>query len=250
MNSYKTNSKLSLENLNAYYEELPILKDLSLHLQSGEFVSIIGPSGCGKSTIFNLVSGVLKPRSGEIYIDNQKHTGEVGRVSYMYQKDLLLPWRKIIDNVTLPLILKNVSRDDARKQVEDYFSLFGLEGFEDVYPHQLSGGMRQRAALMRTYMYKSDVILLDEPFGGLDAITKSKLQDWLLGLLPKLNASVLFITHDIEEAIYLSDRIYVLSERPAQIKKELIIDIPRPRERDITTSDHFNEIKREILHLL
>lgn len=250
MNSYHNNYKLSLENLTAYYDNLLIIKDLSLHLKGNEFVSIIGPSGCGKSTIFNLISGILSPSSGRVLIDNKDHTGQVGRVSYMYQKDLLLPWRKIIDNVTLPLVLKNVPRDEARESVQKYFSLFGLEGFEHAYPNQLSGGMRQRAALMRTYMYKSDVVLLDEPFGGLDAITKSKLQDWLLSILPKLEASVLFITHDIEEAIYLSDRIYVLSERPAQLKKEIVIDIPRPRNRDITTTDHFNEIKRKILHLL
>lgn len=207
MNTYQSNTKLKVQGLNAYYQELPILKDLSFHLKQGEFVSIIGPSGCGKSTIFNLISGILKPASGTIYIDGEEHTGETGRVSYMYQKDLLLPWRKIIDNVGLPLVLDGTKKKDARSQVQPYFSLFGLEGFEHKYPHQLSGGMRQRAALMRTYMYKSDIILLDEPFGGLDAITKSKLQDWLLSILPKLKASMLFITHDIEEAIYLSDRI-------------------------------------------
>jgi len=250
MTTYQSNTKLQVKALNAYYQELPILKDLSFHLNQGEFVSIIGPSGCGKSTIFNLISGILKPTSGTIYIDGEVHTGETGRVSYMYQKDLLLPWRKIIDNVGLPLVLDGRKKKDARNQVQPYFSLFGLEGFEHKYPHQLSGGMRQRAALMRTYMYKSDIILLDEPFGGLDAITKSKLQDWLLSILPQLKASMLFITHDIEEAIYLSDRIYVLSERPAYVKKEFVIDVPRPRDRDITTSDHFNEIKREILHLL
>lgn len=249
MTSYR-NKKLSIEGLSAFYEDLPILKDLSLYLDRREFVSIIGPSGCGKSTIFNHISGILKPAAGSIYIDGEEHTGETGRVSYMYQKDLLLPWRKIIDNVALPLVLKGTPKTEARKDVASYFPLFGLDGFEHKYPHQLSGGMRQRAAFMRTYMYKSDIILLDEPFGGLDAITKSKLQDWLLHILPKLNASVLFITHDIEEAIYLSDRIYVLSERPAQIKREFLIDIPRPRDRDITTTDHFNEIKREILHLL
>lgn len=250
MTTSHNNYKLQIEGLSAFYEDLPILKNLSLYLNAGEFVTIIGPSGCGKSTIFNHISGILKPVSGKIYIDGAEHTGETGRVSYMYQKDLLFPWRQIIDNVSLPLVLKGTKKAEARREVASYFALFGLDGFEHKYPHQLSGGMRQRAAFMRTYMYKSDIILLDEPFGGLDAITKSKMQDWLLDILPKLKASVLFITHDIEEAIYLSDRIYVLTERPAQIKKEFIIDVPRPRNRDITTSDHFNEIKRAILHLL
>ncbi len=250
MNSYQKNNKIEVHGLTAFYEELPIIDNLSINLKQGEFVSLLGPSGCGKSTLFNCIAGILSPQSGDILIDGENHTGKTGRISYMYQKDLLLPWSKIIDNVALPLVLKGKAKLDARKEVAHHFKTFGLEGFEHKYPHQLSGGMRQRAALMRTYMYSSDILLLDEPFGGLDAITKARLQDWLLSILPDMKASILFITHDIDEAIYLSDRIYVLSERPASIKKEIIIDVPRPRDRDITTSDEFNRIKKEVLHLL
>jgi len=165
----------------------------------------------------------------------------------MYQKDLLLPWKKVIDNTTLPLIIKGESVREARKKVIPYLKLFGLEGFEYKYPFQLSGGMKQRAALLRTYMFSKDILLLDEPFAGLDAITRSKMQSWLLEVIEKVKASVLFVTHDIEEAIYLSDRIYVLTERPAQIKEEVAIHLPRPREREIVTSTQFNRIKRHIL---
>lgn len=243
-------SKLKVNNIKKYFEDLLIIDDLSLNLNENEFVTILGPSGSGKSTLFNIIAGLLTPDEGNIFVDDVEHTNITGRVSYMYQKDMLLPWRKIIDNVALPLIIKGYKKKEARKKVEEYFKLFGLEGFEYKYPFQLSGGMKQRAALMRTYMFSKDIILLDEPFGGLDAITKAKLQDWLLEVLEKLDASILFITHDIEEAIFLSDRIYILSDRPAKIKEEIIIDIPKPRRREVTTSEEFNNIKRHILNIL
>lgn len=243
-------SKLKVNNIKKCFEDLLIIDDLSLNLNENEFVTILGPSGSGKSTLFNIIAGLLTPDEGNIFVDDVEHTNITGRVSYMYQKDMLLPWRKIIDNVALPLIIKGYKKKEAREKVEEYFKLFGLEGFEYKYPFQLSGGMKQRAALMRTYMFSKDIILLDEPFGGLDAITKAKLQDWLLEVLEKLDASILFITHDIEEAIFLSDRIYILSDRPAKIKEEIIIDIPKPRRREVTTSEEFNNIKRHILNIL
>jgi len=226
---------------------MPIINDVSFYLRKNEFVTLIGPSGCGKSTIFNMIAGTVPIDQGKIYIDNQDCTGEIGRVSYMYQKDLLLPWKKVIDNTILPLLIKGVKIMDARNKVAPYFQLFGLEGFEYKYPFQLSGGMRQRAALLRTYMFSRDIVLLDEPFGGLDAITRSRMQVWLLQVVENMEASVLFVTHDIEEAIYLSDRIYVLSERPAKIKEEIKIDLPKPRKREIVTSSEFNQIKKHVL---
>lgn len=252
MNSYPKNNKKKLEiiHFKEDYENMPIIDDISLELRENEFVALIGPSGCGKSTIFNMISGLLKIDSGQIFIDEKECTGETGKVSYMYQKDLLLPWGKILDNAALPLRLRGYSRKDSHQQVKKYFKLFGLEGFEYKYPHQLSGGMRQRAALMRTYMSSKDIILLDEPFGGLDAITRFKMQNWLLGILDKLKVSILFITHDIEEAIFLSDRIYVLSNRPAKIKKEIVVDLPKPRDREVITSQKFNSIEKDILSLL
>lgn len=226
---------------------MPIIEDVSFYLDQNEFVTLIGPSGCGKSTIFNMIAGIVPVEEGKVFINGRDCTGEVGQVSYMYQKDLLLPWKKVIDNTILPLIIKGESVREARKKVIPYLKLFGLEGFEYKYPFQLSGGMRQRAALLRTYMFSKDIVLLDEPFGGLDAITRSKMQSWLLEVIEKVKASVLFVTHDIEEAIYLSDRIYVLTERPARIKEEVAIHLPRPREREIVTTTQFNRIKRHIL---
>jgi len=249
MTSYQKN-KVEINNISKSFEELLIVDDITLNLNEKEFVTILGPSGSGKSTIFNIISGLMKPDDGSIYIEGEDYTSKTGRVSYMYQKDLLMPWKKIIDNVSLPLVLKGMDKKQARKKVADYFHIFGLDGFEYKYPHQLSGGMKQRAALLRTYMFSEDIILLDEPFGGLDAITKSKMQLWLLDILDKLEASIFFITHDVEEAIFLSDRIYILSERPAKVKEEIIIDLPKPRHKDIVTTNKFNDIKKHILDIL
>jgi ABC-type nitrate/sulfonate/bicarbonate transport system ATPase subunit len=252
MTTYQSNNEIKLEirDLHKTFEDTSVLEGISLQLKNKEFVTILGPSGSGKSTIFNIISGLLKPDSGEVVIEGENYTGKTGRVSYMYQKDLLLPWRKVIDNVSLPLIIKGMKKKQARDAVSPFFSVFGLEGFEYKYPFQLSGGMKQRAALLRTYMFSKDIMLLDEPFGGLDAITRAKMHQWLLQVLQQLEASVLFITHDIEEAIYLSDRIYILSERPAVVKKEIVINLERPRKRELLTSKEFTDLKSEILSLL
>lgn len=251
MNSLKNKSiKVETSHLNMKYEGTSILSDISIELHEKEFVSILGPSGCGKSTLFNIIAGLIEPESGDVEIDGLSHMGKSGRVSYMHQKDLLLPWKTILDNVCIPLILKGQDKAVSGEKALGYFELFGLSGFESKYPHQLSGGMRQRAALLRTYLFSDDIILLDEPFGGLDAITKRKMQAWLLEVLNQLNASVFFITHDIEEAILLSDRIYVLSERPAEVKMEIEVGMERPRNPEIVTSPKFNEIRKQILELL
>lgn len=241
------NIKLKVSNFTQQYEGMPIIENISFYLKENEFVTLIGPSGCGKSTILNMIAGIVPVNEGKVYIDGHDYTGETGHVSYMYQKDLLLPWKKVIDNTILPLIIKGESVGEAREKVAPLIPLFGLKGFENKYPFQLSGGMRQRAALLRTYMFSKEIVLLDEPFGGLDAITRFKMQSWLLNVVDKLKASVLFVTHDIEEAIYLSDRIYILTERPARIKEEVEIDLPRYREREIVTSVQFNHIKKHIL---
>jgi ABC-type nitrate/sulfonate/bicarbonate transport system ATPase subunit len=241
-------TRLELKGVKKTFEDTFAVSDVSLVLHENEFVSIIGPSGCGKSTLFNMISGLIEEDEGEILIDGALAKNRKGMVSYMYQKDLLLPWLKIIDNVALPLRVRNVPRKDARAQVMPLFETFGLTGFEHKYPHQLSGGMRQRAALMRTYVYSRDIMLLDEPFGGLDALTKAKMQDWLLNVNSELKASILFITHDIEEAIYLSDRIYLMSDRPSTIKEEILVDLPRPRNRDMMVSEGFTQLKKKLLH--
>ncbi|SCZ80092.1 ABC transporter ATP-binding protein [Acidaminobacter hydrogenoformans] len=241
-------NRLELVGVKKTFEDTFAVSDVSLVLGENEFVSIIGPSGCGKSTLFNMISGLILEDEGEIRIDGAPVKERKGLVSYMYQKDLLLSWLKIIDNVALPLRVKGVSKKAARDEVAGLFETFGLEGFEHKYPHQLSGGMRQRAAMMRTYVYSKDIMLLDEPFGGLDALTKAKMQDWLLGVNSALEASILFITHDIEEAIYLSDRIYLMSDRPSTIKEEIVVDLPRPRNRDMMVSETFTQLKKKLLH--
>lgn len=243
-------TKLQILNIKKSFGELLVLDDISLYLKQNEFVSLVGPSGSGKSTAFNIISGLIKPDEGRVNIDNVDYTCKTGRISYMYQKDLLLPWRRIIDNVSLPLIIKGMHKKVAREKAGEFFKIFGLNGFEHKYPFQLSGGMRQRAALLRTYLASEDIILLDEPFGGLDAITRSKMQSWLMEIAENLNTSILLITHDIEEAILLSDRIYVLSERPAKIKAEVCIDLPKQRNREMVTTVKFNEIKKSIYNIL
>ncbi|MDK2855338.1 MAG: NitT/TauT family transport system ATP-binding protein [Bacillota bacterium] len=242
--------KIEATNLKKTYGDLPTLADVSLTLAEGEFVAIIGPSGCGKSTLFNIISGLHLPDAGTVLIDGEDYTGRTGRVSYMHQKDLLLPWRTILDNVCLPLVVKGLSLKEARARARPYFPAFGLAGFEEHYPAQLSGGMRQRAALLRTYLFASDIMLLDEPFGALDALTRRKMQFWLLSTLSRYQTSVLLITHDVEEALLLSDRVYVLSERPARVKLELKVDLPRPRSEKTLTAPAFIALKRRLLKIL
>ncbi len=219
---------LSVQEISQTLGRVFTLDDISLQLAKGEFVVIIGPSGCGKSTLFNIIAGLMEPDRGTVWIDGQDWTGKTGRISYMQQKDLLLPSRNILDNVSIPLRLKGVSRAEARRQAESYLSDFGLAGFGRYYPRQLSGGMRQRAALLRTYLQTSDILLLDEPFASLDAISRHGMQLWLKELQERYGSSILFITHDIEEALLLGDRIYLFTARPAQVRLE--IDLRRDRE--------------------
>lgn len=243
-------TKVEVVNIKKRFGDLETLEDVSICLEQNQFVSILGPSGSGKSTLFNIIAGLIKPDEGRVIIEGEDSGGKTGRVSYMHQKDLLLPWKNIIDNVCIPLILKGKAKKEARDEAEKYLDLFGLAGFGFHYPSQLSGGMRQRAALLRTYLFSNDIMLLDEPFGGLDAITKRKMQHWLLGVLENLQASILFITHDIDEAIFLSDKIYILSERPAIVKSVIEVGIKRPRDNKTFTSPAFNERKKRILSIL
>ena len=242
--------KVEVQDLVKSYGDLATLEKINLSLNQGEFVAIVGPSGCGKSTLFNIISGLHEPDSGQVFIDGQNALNRTGRVSYMHQKDLLLPWKTILDNVSVPLVIKGHSWPEARAQAAPHLPNFGLDGFERHYPAQLSGGMRQRAALLRTYLFASDIMLLDEPFGALDAITRRQLQLWLLDTLQKYDTSVLLITHDVEEAVLLSDRIYVLTERPAKVKEQVLVPFARPRTADILIRPDFIEIKHKLLQLL
>ena len=211
---------------------LPTLAEVTLDVAAGEFVSIVGPSGCGKSTFLNVLAGLVSPDSGRILIDDQDVTGITGGAAYHPQRDVLLPWRRVIDNVTLGLEVQGLSRTSARGRVVDLFEPFGLHGFERSYPFQLSGGMRQRAALLRTVVQNRPVLLLDEPFAALDALTRSEVQEWLADLWQRYRWTVVLVTHDIREAVYLSDRVIVFSPRPARVSAEIRIDQPRPRRAD------------------
>lgn len=243
-------SKVEALNIKKSFSSLDTLEDVSIVLEENKFVSILGPSGCGKSTLFDIISGLEKPDEGIVLIEGKNYIGKTGRVSYMHQKDLLLPWKTVLDNSCIPLIIKGLSLSRSRERANSYFNLFGLSGFEKYYPGQLSGGMKQRAALLRTYLFSDDIMLLDEPFGGLDAMTRRDMQLWLLKLLANFKSSILFITHSVDEAIFLSDKIYLFSKRPAIVKKAFEINIKRPRDYKVFTSDKFNKIKGEILQLL
>jgi len=242
--------KVRVENIKKTYEEVGAIEDISLSVAPNQFISILGPSGCGKSTLLNIISGLEKPDSGTILIDGEAYIGTTGRVSYMHQKDLLLPWKTVLDNVSVPLVLKGMSWQKARIKAERYLEDFGLKGFDNVFPAQLSGGMRQRAALLRTYLFTSDIMLLDEPFGSLDAITRRKMHVWLIDIFNNYKPSILFVTHDIDEAIFLSDGIYVLSERPAKVKMKLDVTLPRPRNNKTFSDPVYIAIKEKILNVL
>ena len=226
------------------------LDGISMVVRDGEFVTLIGPSGCGKSTLFNIICGLMDPDGGEVWLESAVDGRRIGTVGYMPQKDLLLPWRSVLDNVILGPELAGVDREQARREALDNFPLFGLDGFEENYPATLSGGMKQRAALLRTVSCHRDIMLLDEPFGALDALTRSTLQDWLLGIWRRFRQTVLFITHDVEEAVYLSDRVYVMSARPARVVKELVVPLTRPRDREVVTTRSFMSCKAELLAAL
>ena len=226
--------KLQIHNLTASFRRrgaaLDVLAGIDLEAAPGEFVSVLGPSGCGKSTLFNLIVGLLAPDTGEICIDGAALDGGASPpFAYMQQKDLLLPWRNVLGNVLLGPEIEGRPRAEARREALELLDQLGLKGFERSYPAQLSGGMRQRAALVRTLLLKKDMLLLDEPFGALDAMTRSVMQAMLLDIWRQWRQTILLITHDVDEALLFSDRIYVLSARPATVKEEVTVSLPRPR---------------------
>jgi ABC-type nitrate/sulfonate/bicarbonate transport system ATPase subunit len=223
------------------------LRDVSLKVMPGEFVTVIGPSGSGKSTLFNLCVGLLEPDGGSILIDGEEPGTRLGRLGHMPQRDLLLPWRTVLDNVLLSRDIQGVARRESRREALAMFEQFGLSGFESDYPSALSGGMRQRAALLRTWLTGRQTLLLDEPFGALDALTRKELQDWLLEVWQESKRTVIFITHDVEEAVYLADRVIVLSARPGTVRHELTVDLPRPRRQRMVAEPAFGSAVRRLL---
>ncbi|MDD7353217.1 MAG: ABC transporter ATP-binding protein, partial [Peptoniphilaceae bacterium] len=208
---------LRVSDVDKSFGDKQVLKDINIILNKGELVSLVGVSGSGKTTLFNIIAGLLKPDRGKVFLKGEDITGIPGKVSYMLQKDLLLPYMTIIDNVSLPLILRGNKKKVAREKVSGLFKDFGLEGTQEKFPSQLSGGMAQRAALLRTYVFSNEVALLDEPFSALDAITKASIHKWYKKIIGEMKISTIFITHDIEEAVKISDRIYILGKNPGTI---------------------------------
>ena len=244
-------TKLEVKNLTHTFIQknvpLPVLNKLNFSVDTGQFVALLGPSGCGKSTLFNIISGLFKPQTGEIYLNGKRIHGNTGAFGYMQQKDLLLQWRTVLRNVLIGPEIQKESLVQVKKEARKLLAQLGLQGFANSYPMQLSGGMRQRVALVRTLLFRKNVLLLDEPFGALDAMTRTVMQSILLDIWHKGGQTVLLITHDIEEALLLADRIYVLTARPASIKAE--VEVPLPRPRSITDKDLIN-LKSELFEMM
>lgn len=239
--------KLAIRGLTCRFGDLLALSDVNLEVSTGEFVCILGASGCGKSTLFNAVSGLLHATSGQIALDGRDVSNRPGQVGYMLQKDLMMPWRTVLGNITLAASLTRGANETDRVDAAALAARYGLGEFLNHYPHALSGGMRQRVAMMRTIAAGRQVMLLDEPFGALDAQTRLGMQQWLLQVWRDLGRTIMFVTHDVDEAIFLADRIVVMTPRPGRIAEILPVDLPRPRTLDCLTTSTFIALKREIM---
>ena len=237
---------LRTEHITKSYDSRLIIRDIDIHLEEGEMVSLLGLSGSGKTTLLNIISGLVMPDSGKVFLSGSDITGKPGQISYMLQKDLLLEHKRVIDNVALPLVIHGTKKEEARAKADPYFRQFDLEGTQMLYPTQLSGGMRQRAALLRTYLGSNGVILLDEPFSALDMITRGQIHTWYMDIMQKIGFSTVLITHDVDEAILLSDRIYLLTGSPGEIHHEICIGTPREDRRDFSLRPEFIQYKRQI----
>ncbi len=244
-------SRLEVKNLTQTFDQkdtpLRVLDSLNLSVDDGQFAALLGPSGCGKSTLFNIISGLVTPDTGEIYLNGEHIYGNTGDFAYMQQKDLLLPWRTVLRNVLIGPEIHDEPLDSAKAEAHHRLAQLGLGGFENSYPMQLSGGMRQRVALVRTLLFRKEILLLDEPFGALDAMTRTVMQSILLDIWAEDRQTVLLITHDVEEALLLADKIYVLTARPATLKAEVPVPLSRPRN---ITDTALIDLKKELLALL
>ncbi|HLR69241.1 ABC transporter ATP-binding protein [Virgibacillus alimentarius] len=245
---------LEFKDVSFQYQEADKSVDLldSLHFRvfDGEFISIIGASGSGKSTLFRLITGLEQPVSGSIHINGEQRPNRLGSVGYMPQQDLLMPWRTIYENAVLPLEIKGVSKQDAHQQVVKGLKEFGLSGYEQNYPSDLSGGMKQRVSFLRAVLSGSNILLLDEPFSALDAMTKLSMQEWLLAQWEKRGQTILFITHDVNEALFLSDRIFILTERPVKQLKEAVVPMNRPRTLSGLHAPEVTKMKEQLIEQL
>jgi ABC-type nitrate/sulfonate/bicarbonate transport system ATPase subunit len=237
-------------NITKNYGDIQVLQNIDLGLPECGLISLVGPSGVGKTTLFNVLAGLDRPDEGKVYLNDEDITGVSGKIGYMPQKDLLLEHRTVLDNVILPLLIHGEKKKTARAHAASFFHCFGLSGYEKKYPWQLSGGMRQRAALLRTYMTRSKVILLDEPFSALDAITRREMQNWYCEIAENMKLSTLCITHDVEEALLLSDTVYILNGKPGKITRSVNVTPSRPRDREFPASLEFVRQKQEILEAI
>ncbi|WP_456272148.1 ABC transporter ATP-binding protein [Bacillus sp. AK031] len=248
-----SNSLLQLDNVSFTYQgekkQLPVqvLERLSLSIEQGEFVSIIGPSGSGKSTLFRLITGLEQPSGGSILFEGKAVKNRLGQVGYMPQQDLLMPWRTVMENAALPLQLQGMKREQADEIVRGLLDEFGLKGYEDRFPHKLSGGMRQRVSFLRAVLSGKNLLVLDEPFSALDAITRLSMQEWLLDQWYKRKKTILFITHDVEEALFLSDRIFVFTQMPVSELKEITVPLPRPRKIEDMAEKEIQTLKTNLI---
>jgi len=229
---------------------LDVLRNVSLTVEDKRFVSVVGPSGSGKSTLFYIVGGLTAPTSGSVWLDGRDVTGERGLISYMPQQDSLLPWRTIVGNVALSQELAGTPKAEARARATEWLGRVGLAGYERALPHQLSGGMRQRASFLRALLSPGELMCLDEPFGALDALTRHEMQRWLLRIWEETRRSVLFVTHSIEEALLLSDRIYVLAGKPASVADTIEVPFGRPRDESVAADPAFQALKKRIYETL
>lgn len=248
-------AQLDVEHVSVAFDDVQILDDVSLTVASGRIACLLGPSGCGKTTLFHVVAGLSLPDAGRVLLDGREVTGVPGQLAYMLQKDLLLPEKTIVDNVSLPLVLRGVSRDAARKQALELFDTFGLGGTADRWPAELSGGMRQRAALLRSYLFSQEFMLLDEPFSALDAFTKADMHAWFLDVAERFGTTALVVTHDVDEALELADEIFVMrgapqAGQPTRIVGAKRIECPRADRTGFALTEEFLEHKRRVLALL
>jgi putative hydroxymethylpyrimidine transport system ATP-binding protein len=241
---------LQFEALSFTYTGESLLNGLDFAIYEGEFVSIIGPSGSGKSTLFRLITGLEEPNNGSVHLNGKVEKNRLGKVGYMPQQDLLMPWRTIIDNAALPLELKGVNKEKAYEQVTDLLEEFGLKGVEKSYPDDLSGGMKQRVSFLRSVLSGSNLLLLDEPFSALDAITRLSMQEWLIEQWKKWRKTIVFITHDVDEALFLSDRIFVLREKPISKLYEVKVPLDRPRSVRDLSNPSVVELKEDLINQL
>ncbi|MBQ4463212.1 MAG: ABC transporter ATP-binding protein [Eubacterium sp.] len=250
--------QLVIKNISKSFENKCVLSDVNLTINPGEIVALLGVSGGGKTTLFNIIAGLLTPDEGDVILDGESIVDKPGRISYMLQKDLLLPHKTVIDNISLPLVLKGVKKKEARETAMTYLDSFGLKGYEEKHPSELSGGMRQRAALLRTYLFSGEAALLDEPFSALDTLTRTSMHEWYLSVMEDIKLATVFITHDIDEAILLADRVAILAPQDrysGKVRNSTITDIipienREKKNKDYLLTEEFLEYKREIVKLL